>query len=347
MTRAVSVASALFITGMMVTHGAGAQTPADKAAAEALFQQGRALTKEGRIGEACAKFADSQRLDPALGTELNLARCYEANGQTASAWALYKDVAVVAERAGQRDRSRLARRHAVDLEKHLSRMTIELTPPAGGTESDLSLQRDGKVVDRAEWNVPIPLDPGEHTIAATAPGRQSWSTKVTLAAGDSVTVSVPPLAIASAPSPTTEAPASPGTNGVPNAPQPPDSPPTKSHEPADSGRTLRTVAVVVGGTGLVGLAVGSVFGIVAKNTYDGAHCPTVVTCSSDGLDATAAAHSDATAATVLFAVGGAALAGGVVLYLLSSSKSGSAPSTALSIGPGVRGGPSVTLGASW
>ncbi|MCL2451247.1 MAG: hypothetical protein FWD17_20060, partial [Polyangiaceae bacterium] len=64
--------------------GAGhafAQTASEEAAAEALFEQGRDLMLAGRVAEACPKFAESERLDPAPGTLLNLATCYERNGQ--------------------------------------------------------------------------------------------------------------------------------------------------------------------------------------------------------------------------------------------------------------------------
>jgi len=57
------------------------------AVAEELFDQGRRLSGIGRYAEACAHFANSERLDHGVGTLLNLADCYEKNGQTASAYA--------------------------------------------------------------------------------------------------------------------------------------------------------------------------------------------------------------------------------------------------------------------
>src|SRR6185436_9458711 len=63
------------------THAA-----AESAAAEALFQQAAALMQDGKYREACEKFEGSQELEPALGTQLRLADCYDRAGRTASAW---------------------------------------------------------------------------------------------------------------------------------------------------------------------------------------------------------------------------------------------------------------------
>src|SRR6188508_1232334 len=72
-----------------------------RAAAEALFIEGRRLVAEGKTAEGCAKFAESQALDPGVGTLLNLARCYERIGRTASAWTTYREAASRAQAAGQ------------------------------------------------------------------------------------------------------------------------------------------------------------------------------------------------------------------------------------------------------
>ena len=61
-----------------------AQNASDAAAAEALFDQGKAAMAAHRYSDACPKFHESNRLDEGIGTSLWLAECYEKNGQSAS-----------------------------------------------------------------------------------------------------------------------------------------------------------------------------------------------------------------------------------------------------------------------
>ena len=74
----------LLLFSWTISARAVAET-SDTAMAEALFQAGRACLERDRVEEACAKFSESQRLEPKLGTLLNLATCHEKLGKTASA----------------------------------------------------------------------------------------------------------------------------------------------------------------------------------------------------------------------------------------------------------------------
>src|SRR6185503_5066326 len=94
------IASAVFITSALLLAAPASAEPsaADKAVADALFTEGKKLLAAGRAAEACPKFVESQRLDPGLGTMLNLADCLEQIGQTASAWGLFNELEDAARR---------------------------------------------------------------------------------------------------------------------------------------------------------------------------------------------------------------------------------------------------------
>src|SRR5690606_35491852 len=87
-----------------VTFGSpevGAQgTATEQAAAEALFDQAMQLMQAGRHAEACPKLVESQKLDPAVGSQLYLADCYERTARTASAWATFREAGYAARSGG-------------------------------------------------------------------------------------------------------------------------------------------------------------------------------------------------------------------------------------------------------
>jgi hypothetical protein len=166
-------------------------SPADRAAAQALFDEGRQLMAEGRTAEACPRFEESQRLDSGLGTQYHLADCYEAVGKLASAHTLFLEVAAQAEALGQKRREQLARERAEAVLPKLPKLSIDV-PHAAAKE--LLIERDGSVVGRPQWGLAVPVDPGVHRVRASAPGYASWQVEVDIPNDPAVRrVSVPPL----------------------------------------------------------------------------------------------------------------------------------------------------------
>jgi hypothetical protein len=166
-------------------------SPADRAAAQALFDQGRQLMQGGRIADACARFEESQRLDSGLGTQYHLADCYEAVGRLASAHTLFLEVAAQSKSLGQKRREELARQRAEALQPKLPRLSIEVPHTSSG---QLLIERDGSAVGRAQWGLAVPIDSGVHRVRASAPGFAPWATDVDVPNDAAVhTVSIPPL----------------------------------------------------------------------------------------------------------------------------------------------------------
>src|SRR3954469_19109418 len=94
---------------------------AQQAAADALFDSARAAMDKGDFDAACEQFRASDKLDAAVGTELNLADCEEKRGHLASAWELYR---AAAEKLADRDeRLALARSRIRALAPRLPKLT--------------------------------------------------------------------------------------------------------------------------------------------------------------------------------------------------------------------------------
>lgn len=140
---------------------------ADPATAEALFSEGRRLYADGNYAAACTKFEESNKADPAVGTQLNLAMCWEKLGKTASAWAMYMQIANAMTSGGRNDRAQFAQSHAAALLPTLSKLAI--TAPAGST-----IRVDGAPWSAALTGIATPIDPGRHTIDATAQNKPAF-----------------------------------------------------------------------------------------------------------------------------------------------------------------------------
>jgi hypothetical protein len=267
-------------------------------AAQALFDEGRRLMSAGSYAEACPKFAESQKLDPGAGTLLNLALCYEKNEQFASAWITYNEAAIDADRSGRPEWTKKAKDKARELAPALSTLTV-VVPKAARVEG-LEVTRDGVTLSSAELGVKVPTDGGEHTIEAHAPNREPWTQKVTLApksGAQTVTVPVLPKSVEKKPDPVVK---------------------TTDKKPGSKGGTQRTIGVAVGAVGAVGLGLGAAFALNAMSKHNEAkkNCNADETrCGPVGLEDDRSAGHSADIATVAFAVGGALLVGGVVLYL--------------------------------
>jgi hypothetical protein len=302
-----------WLLAVCLLASAQASAQDNKAAAESLFQTGKQLMEQQRFTEACPKFVESQRLDPSVGTMLNLARCHEHTGKTASAWAEYKEAAILARTAGQTDRETAANELADKLEPSLSKLQID--PPKG--IPNLVVRRDGVVMGPAALGTSIAVDPGEHLIEASAQGYAPWSVKVKIShERDRQTVRIPLL--------------------------------DKRPESASGERrpsALRTAGFVAGGVGIAALGAGAALGILAAGDASDAEndqslCPQKQ-CTPAGEKTIEAAKTKALVSTIAIPVGGAAIGAGVVMFIVSRASKPAAgtaraslPQITPAIGPG-------------
>ena len=265
-----------------------------------LFREGREAMSSGSYARACAKFRESNRLDPAPGTVLNIGDCEEKHGHIATAWSLFSEVT---QRLPSSDeRAGIASSRASALEPRLPKLRVRLAPQS---PSAAHVSRDRVELMSASLDTALPVDPGSHEITVQAAGHRPSSVSVSLAEGESktVTVSVGP----------------------------------QSAEVATaSGKSSskRTWGWVFGGAGVVGVGVGTVTGFMVldkKKTVD-ANCDANKHCNATGADAASSGRTLGTVSGASFIFGGIALAAGA--YLILSTGSEERPQTALAVGPG-------------
>jgi hypothetical protein len=272
---------------------AGAEVSgADAASARALFDDARRLMDQGRYDEACPKFEQASRIDPdANGIRYNLATCYEHLGRLASAWGLFSEVASRERLAGRTDRHELAKERADAIAPRVPHLRIVVPTPAPG----IQVRRDGNIVAPPLLDTGIPVDPGEHVVAANAPEREGWSERVVVAEGSSYEVVVPVLASTAERTERT-------------------SPPRRDRGGGTS--TGRVAALVAGVTGAGAVAIGSAFGIraiVLAHDASG-RCPNDG-CDPQGFSDRTDSRTSGNVSTGFFIGGAVLLAAGTILWL--------------------------------
>jgi len=289
-------------------------TAGNKAAAEALFEEGATLMRKQEYQEACGKLEASQNLDSGLGTLMLLSDCYEKTGRTASAWATFREAAAVARGQGDGDREKVARTRADALEPNLARLVVhgpERTMQLPGLEVKMA----GQPIAKAQWGTLIPVDPGEVRFDVSAPGYKPWTLQAQVVPGPSQTaIDIPELQAVDPEAQTA------GETGAVSSGGDQKNPASDTGA-ADSGSTLKTTGLVLGIAGVVAVGVGSYFGLQAmsKNDDSKKDCSKNICDSQDGLDAREDAQSAATGSTIAFVLGGALLVGGGVLYFTADS----------------------------
>lgn len=276
-------ASLLFCTG----HGlAWAQTAADKAAADTLFKEGTKLISKGDYAAACEKFEASLMRVAQLGTQFSLASCYEKLGKTASAWGALRAAASAAKEAHDK-RQRFFEESAAALEAKLSKMVIKIETT--NRVDGLKIKCDGSEVTLAELDSPVPVDPGEHTVEASAPGRVSWSTKMSVPSTPGIVAVLVP-----------------GLEKVP--------------APRGPSRTRRILAYGLAGSGIALVLESLHLGSLASSRWTDAqsHCRDLI-CTPTGIAHADRAKTLGRESTVAFTVGVGVVAAAMIFFLTEPS----------------------------
>jgi hypothetical protein len=273
-----------------------------------LFQKGKKLLAEKRYKDACATFEKVDKLEPAIGAKLNVAKCYEEWGKLGQAYRWYSDAERMANDTKDKRASKI-KDLMVALDPDVPKLTLHVIP-ADADRVVGAVSLDGVRVPDAQLEVAFRIDPGPHEITYTNPAGKRITKTIPVGRGDQseLTLELPKHGSNIKPPPV-EQPANGGATTLADTP-PPTTP--------DPGRNRRLIGLSLGGAGVLGVGIASILTLSARSSYKDAlanHCMGKTDlCDDEGLDTTRAARTRANVATAVTVVSLAAIGGGAFLY---------------------------------
>lgn len=302
--------AAVFSAAFFASQTASAGPAETRAAADALFREGRTLVKQGKFAEGCGKLEASQNLDPAPGTLLALADCFEKDGRIASAWSTWNDAVVLARQRNDKRRLETAEKRAKALEPKLPKLQIDVS--GDSRVEGLVVKRNDQVVESSIFGSAVPVDPGQQVISASAPGREPWTTSVEIKTEPgATTVTIPVL------TKLPEPPKIEKSEDKPDVAKPKPPPPVQSNTQRNLGIAFTTI-------GIIGVAGGGVAGgltfMKVKTAQGQCRGDNPPLCSQQGLDAYRIADLTANISDIAFGAGGVLLLTGIIVWGTAPAK---------------------------
>ena len=324
------VGAGAFALLVAVAPAARAQS-AQAAAAEALFQEGLAAAERHELDVACARFRDSDKVDPANGTKLALAECEENRGKLATSWSLFK--ATLEKLPPTDKRIATVKGRIAALEARLPKLVVTIAPdaPKGTTVTEGEAPMLPSM-----FGLALPTDPGVHTFVVKADGYEDATLKVearekqtaSLVARPGPAKRLAPVVVAAPVQPKTAEP----------TPRPPPSTPAQDN---------RTAGWIVGGVGVAGVGVGVVSYVLAlgkKSVADDNCSGELQLCNPTGRDAADSAKTLNVVTVTSFALGAVGLGVGTWMLIKPSPER----TTSAALGPAiVAGAPGWGVGGTW
>lgn len=264
-----------------------------KARADKLFEDGRKYLAAKEYALACTAFEQSHAADPAIGTQLNIALCYEEWGKIASAYRAYLEAEKLAKEKKDK-RAAGARKKVDELAEKSPKLVFDL--PANADPSTILLF-DDKQLEIAKLADDLLVDPGPHTLEIRVPNRPAKKQEIGAVAGERKRI---PIELPEAEAPAVELP-----------------PNVIVTTPRRKGRLYGGIALSVGGAAAIGIA--SIVALAARQDYANAvgDCPGGVCATREAYDATQDARFKANMMT--FVAGGGIVLVGAGVYLMVTS----------------------------
>ena len=289
-----------FVSVIALAGVASADKDKDREKADKLFRQAKKLMGEQRYADACKLFEESFKLDPGIGGQANIAKCYEDWGKLAVAYRAYQKAEAMAK-AAHDSRAGEIHERIEKLANEMPKVTIHI--PKGAETEGLKVTIDGAEIAADSLTDPQPVDPGSHLLEYSLPGVKKKTKVVPVERGGAsdVTLDLPPK-----------------KKDVVVTTEPDKVKPVVVKPAGDPGKSRKLLAYGVAGGGVVMVGVSTVLTLTAKSKYDDAlksHCMGATDmCDMTGLDATHSARTRANIGTGFFIAGLAAVGAGAFLY---------------------------------
>ena len=314
MGSAPRVVALVSLLASSLPHVARAQSDdASRSTARDLATAGVGAFQRHAYGDASIKLEKAYRVLRVPSIGLWSARALASAGKLVQASERYREVTRLDATVGDSSVQRAAQADATrELDALTPRMPQVVVRIEGADANDVILEIDGLALSSVLVGESRPVDPGKHHFHGTR-GTESINLDVILAEREVRNV-VLRFKTAGA--------VAPAADRAVHAPASAQSlqPATDQTASQSSFGSQRTLALVSGSVGLVGVGLGAYFGLHAKSKLDEANgagcsdtCPNAVAHSAN-QDAVSAGKIS----TIAFAVGAVGLAGGVVLWLTAN-----------------------------
>jgi len=250
-----SLLSLVLAQGVARADASSPSNDEQKAAARMLGTEGVKLALSGDCPQAVDKLTRAEALVHAPTTAVPLAQCHIQLGRLVAGTEILNRVLRenLPENAPKPwvDARKRAQTLLDATEPRIAKLRIHVERPAGPT-GDVQVTIDGELVPTVLLDNDRPTDPGRHHVIASAQGFASAESDASLGDGQSQTLSLRLEPQAGAPPVVAPEPQPLATTAQPPSPAPqPASPPN------------RTPGYIVLGVGAAGIAVGTVFGVLA------------------------------------------------------------------------------------
>jgi hypothetical protein len=289
-----------------------APTPKERAEARALATDGRKALKDKRWTDAIAALKKADKLDPSPALEVDLAQALAGAGKLVDARKVLKAAVDAADAtpAGKRARDAAAKA-ADDLDARIPTVKVKVT---GAPADSTTTQIDGIDVDASS---PIQVNPGDHTVSASADGYVSAETQMHFDEGAVKTIPFKLVRVKKA------AAADDGAR-------------------ATGSRVPGAVVTSIGGAVLIGGAITGGLAISASNAAKNQFCDVANQCLPGAQTDISQSKTFGNISTGMFIGGGVVAAVGIVLIIVApggSKPDDAAKSARLSpwVGPGLGG----------